>query len=343
MLRVRLCLTSSLRYNRRAMTASAHSLAPGAPPGPRAALDVASIAICALIWGTTWYAIRLQLGSVDPIVSVVYRFTLAAALLFAWCALRGLPLALTRQQHAACFGVGLCTFTVDYACLYLAEARITSAVVAVAYGATAFVNLIVFRWLFGQRAALSAWVAAGCGLLGVGMLSWEEITRAHLDQRVIAGLAFSLVAVLTAVLGNACARRAEQAGAPLGAATAWAMAYGAALLSIFVTLSGRAWSFDARATYVLSLLYLTGLGSVVALLLYFGIARRRGYTLAAYVTALTPLIAMLMSSLFEAKSWHALALVGVAFVILGQWLLLRRRAPIQAPLRVHAPAEERAR
>ncbi|HTT02441.1 MAG TPA: EamA family transporter [Steroidobacteraceae bacterium] len=304
---------------------------------------MASIATCALIWGTTWYAITLQLGSVDPIVSVVYRFGLAAALLFAWCAITRAPVALTPRQHAASFGVGLCTFTVDYACVYLAEARVTSAVVAVAFGATAFINLIVFRWLFGQRSPASAWVAAGLGVLGVALLSWEELASAHLDRRVITGLAFSLVAVLTAVLGNACARRAEQEAAPLAASTAWAMGYGATLLSIFVLLSGRRWSFDARATYVLSLLYLALLGSGVAFLLYFGVARRRGYTLAAYVTALTPLIAMLMSSLFEAKSWHALALVGVAFVILGQWLLLRTRTDTKAPLNVHGPAEERAR
>ena len=69
-------------------------------------LDITAIVVCTLCWGTTWFAITLQLGVVDPVVSVVYRFAFAAALLFAWCALRREKIALTRAQHLAAFGVG---------------------------------------------------------------------------------------------------------------------------------------------------------------------------------------------------------------------------------------------
>ena len=44
-------------------------------------VDLAAIAICTLAWGTTWYAITWQLGHVDAMVSVVYRFSLATVLL----------------------------------------------------------------------------------------------------------------------------------------------------------------------------------------------------------------------------------------------------------------------
>lgn len=44
-------------------------------------LDFTAIAACAPAWGTAWYAITLQFGSVDTGVSLVYRFGLAAALL----------------------------------------------------------------------------------------------------------------------------------------------------------------------------------------------------------------------------------------------------------------------
>ena len=45
----------------------------------------AAIAVCALIWGTTWFAITLQLGPIDPVVSIVWRFGLAALVLFGFC------------------------------------------------------------------------------------------------------------------------------------------------------------------------------------------------------------------------------------------------------------------
>src|SRR6185295_9205210 len=96
-------------------------------------LDITAIVVCTLCWGTTWFAITLQLGVVDPVVSVVYRFAFAAALLFAWCALRGEKIGLTRAQHLAAFGVGFSTFTINYTLVYWAEERVTSAVVAVVF------------------------------------------------------------------------------------------------------------------------------------------------------------------------------------------------------------------
>jgi drug/metabolite transporter (DMT)-like permease len=76
---------------------------------------------------------------------------------------------------------------------------------------------------------------------------------------------------------------------------------------------------------MLSLLHLSLNGSVVAFVLYYGLARRRGYSTASYISALTPPLAMLISSLLEGKSWGALALGGIVLVLAGQWLLLRAR------------------
>lgn len=288
-------------------------------------LDLAAIVICTLAWGTTWFAITLQLGVVDPVVSIVYRFGLASALLFAWCLARGETLALTRAQHAAAFGVGLFTFAIDYAFVYWAEERVTSAVVAVVFAALAFVNLAVFRVVFGQRAPLIAWGAAGLGIAGVALLSWEEIVTAQMGERALIGVGLTFAGVFAAAVGNVFARRGEVAGATVAASTGWAMFYGAGLLALFALATGRAWTFEPSWSYVASLLHLSMVGSVIAFFLYYGLARRRGYATASYIAALTPPLAMLVSSLFEAKSWGALALGGVALVIAGQVLLLRAR------------------
>jgi drug/metabolite transporter (DMT)-like permease len=72
-------------------------------------------------------------------------------------------------------------------------------------------------------------------------------------------------------------------------------------------------------------MYLALFGSVVAFLFYYGLARRRGYAAATYVSALTPVVAMTVSSVFEGKSWSPMAISGLALVLLGQWLLLRAR------------------
>ena len=291
-------------------------------------LDIAAIAVCTLAWGTTWFAITKQLGVVDPVVSIVYRFALAAALLFAWAALRGETLKLNRAQHMAAFGIGLFTFGIDYPLVYWAEERVTSAVVAVVFAAMAFVNLAVFRVVFGMRAPLLAWGAAGLGVLGVALLSWEEIASASMSTRAMTGIGMTLAGVLAASIGNVFARRGEMAGAGVIASTGWAMGYGAALLAVYALVTGKTWNFEFTAPYMLSLLHLSVVGSVIAFALYYGLARRRGYATASYISALTPPLAMFVSALFEGKSWGLLALGGVALVLAGQVLLLKSKRAV---------------
>ena len=287
--------------------------------------DLAAIVICTLCWGTTWYAITLQFGVVDPIVSVSYRFALAALLIIAWCALRRETIWLTPAQHVWAFGVGAVTFAFNYPLVYFAEERVTSAVVAVMFASMAFINLIGFRVAFGQRAPLLAWAAAGLGIAGVALLSWEELASANFGARALVGIVLTLVAVVAAVVGNIFARRNEMLNVGIAASTGWAMGYGALILAVFATLTGRPWVYEPTWEYTLSLLHLTLNGSVIAFLLYYGLARRRGYATASYISALAPPVAMIVSSLFEAKTWGLLALGGVALVLAGQWLLLKAK------------------
>lgn len=296
--------------------------------GPAAAtttMDLIAIVVCTLAWGTTWFAITLQLGVVDPVVSLTYRFGLAAALLLAWSALRSEKLALTRGQHIAAFGLGFSTFGINYTFVYWAEQWVSSAVVAVLFASMAFVNLATFRLVFGQRAPVLAWAAAGLGVVGVALLSWTEIVDSQMSAQAMLGIGLTLAGVIGAAIGNVFARNGEVAGAPVAPFTGWAMGYGALLLALFAVVTGKTWTFEPTWAYVLSLIHLSLNGSVIAFLLYYGLARRRGYTTASYISALAPPVAMLVSSLFEAKTWGVLALAGVALVLAGQYLLLRAK------------------
>lgn len=305
---------------------SAETAPPQTAPPQRVQIgDLAAIALCALIWGTTFYAITLQLGEVDPLVSVVYRFIISAALLFVWCKLSGEKMALTRNQHLAAIGLGVPTFAVNYPLVYVAEQWVTSAVVAIAFAAMAFVNLVMFRFIFGQRPSPLAWIGALLGVIGVALISWQEVATSHMGPLAQLGMTLALLSILAASLGNVAAHKGELEGAPVTSLTAWSMAYGGIALALFVAVTGTPWTFVPSLTYVGSLLYLSLFGSVIAFLLYFNLARRRGYGTAAYVSAIAPLVAMVVSGLFEGKSWGAIAFVAIALVLSGQILLLRAR------------------
>lgn len=101
------------------------------------------------------------------------------------------------------------------------------------------------------------------------------------------------------------------------------MTYGTVLVAIFGLVTGVDWSISLTPGYIVSLLYLSIFGSVIAFVIYFTIARSRGYTLASYIGALTPLIALLVSTVFEGARFGWSALIGIALVLIGQVLVVR--------------------
>jgi len=291
-------------------------------PSPKA-LAIASVAVCAVIWGTTWYAITFQLGVVDPIASIVWRFGLASVVLFILAKATGQSIRLTRYQHLMATAQGLLAFGMSYAFVYAAESRITSAIVAVAFASMALLNLVMFRLIEGQKAGRSVWMGAGLGTIGVAVMSGGELLGADVSPVMALGVILSLVAAVASTGGNYFAWRGQQAGSNVLPGTAWAMAYGTAGLVIYGLASGVHWSIALTPAYIGSLLYLSIVGSVVAFALYLNLGRSHGYTLASYIGALTPVIATLVSVLFEGARFQWTALVGLILVILGQVLVIR--------------------
>ena len=156
-------------------------------------------------------------------------------------------------------------------------------------------------------------------------MSWAELQRAHLDEGAFLALGVLFTGVVCSAIGNLFAYRAQGQGVEIGASTAWSMFYGSAFLALAALVRGDVWTFDTSPGYAISLTYLSLIGSVVSFVLYFGLARRRGYGFASYISAITPPIAMTISAVFEHAHWGVEALFGVALVVLGQVLLIRAK------------------
>lgn len=286
-------------------------------------LGVVGVVICAMIWGTTWYAITLQLGTVPPLASIVWRFGLASALLFLGCLIFRQNLRLTRAQHLAALGQGAFAFSISYSFTYASEGLVASAIVAVTFASLTFLNLVLFRIAAGQKAAAASWGGAILGLFGVAVLSGGEVLSAGFDRRAALGVGLALIATTASAFGNYFAWRGQNRGSEAIPSTAWAMAYGTGLLALYGLATGVEFRIDPTFTYVGSLLYLSIFGSVIAFGLYFTIARTIGYAMASYISALTPPIAMLVSVLFEGAHFGWTALAGLLLVLSGQALLIR--------------------
>ena len=288
-------------------------------------------AISTLIWGSTWLAIKFQLGTVAPEASVAYRFALAALLLGVWCALTGRSLRFDRRQHAYIALQGALLFGFNYVAVYWAEQYATSGLVAVLFSTIVFMNPIGAHWFFGTPLTIRTLVAATLGVLGVALIFLPELAHASKSLDAALGIALGFVATVIASAGNLAATRNQRAGIPVLTSTAWGMAYGAVVAAALALAHGVAWSFDPSARYVASLAYLALFGSVFAFASYLTLLKMVGLAPAAYVGVATPVVAMALSTLFEGYRWTPLAAFGVVLAVAGNWFALRPGAARQRP------------
>jgi drug/metabolite transporter (DMT)-like permease len=276
-----------------------------------------------LIWGSTWLAITFQLGVVAPEVSVCYRFALAALTLAAWCMASKRSLRFSLRNHLYLAGLGMLMMGFNYIWIYRAEQHVTSGLVAVLFSTLVFMSPLAMRLAFGTPLKARTFIAATLGVTGIALLFLPELRQAQHGGAVGLGVGLTLAATASAAVGNLLAVRNHRAGFATLPATAWGLAYGSLLAAVVAIVQGEPWTFDARLPYMVSLAYLALFGSVIAFGVYFTLLNRVGAGPASYTTVSTPVIAMLLSTLFEGYRWSWVGVLGVALAALGNWLALR--------------------
>ena len=289
--------------------------------------------ITVIIWGSTWLAITFQLGSVPPELSVAYRFALASLILFAYIALRRLPARYSFKQHAFFALQGLFLFSLNYILVYLAESFLTSGLVAIVFS-TIIVFNVVFGTLFLQNPVRLRVILGGTiGLLGLALVFWPELSTLDLSSERAVGLLLAFLATISASLGNIISARNQRSELPVIQTNAFGMAYGALIMFVLALLRGAPLTFDASSEYIFSMLYLALFGSVIAFGTYLTLLGRIGPDRAAYVTVTFPIIALLLSTMFEGLTWTLFQISGVVLVMAGNVIVLRRGDGKQLQLR----------
>ena len=286
-------------------------------------------ALTVLIWGSTWLAIKYQLGSVAPAFSIAYRFALAALILFIWCLLTSKPMRFSRREHLYIGAQGIMLFALNYLMFYLAELHIASGLAAVVFSTIVIMNLVNGRIFLKTPMQWSVMLGGVLGLIGLGLLFWPEMTAVHFSGPVMTGLLLSFGATYLASLGNILSARNQQHKLPIIQTNAYGMSYGAICMFLLAWLSGAPISIETTPAYLLSLAYLALFGSVIAFGCYLTLIGRIGAGKAAYATLLFPIVALLLSTIWENYHWTLSGLTGIGLILCGNYLALfkkRRRA-----------------
>jgi len=280
--------------------------------------------ITVIIWGSTWLAIKFQLGVVSPELSVAYRFGLSAAILLVFSLIRRLPLRFDWRAHAFMALQGLFLFSMNYILVYLAEGYLTSGLVAIIFSMIVILNVIFGAVFLRNPVRINVVIGALVGFAGLLLVFWPELSSFDFSSERALGVGLTFLGAISASLGNIISARNQRQDFPVMQTNAFGMAYGAVFMLALALLRGAQLVFDPSVGYVLSLLYLAVFGSVIAFYTYLTLLGRIGPDRAAYVTVLFPIIALLLSTLFEGMTWSLIQLAGVALVLLGNVVVLVR-------------------
>jgi len=288
--------------------------------------------VTVLIWGTTWIALKLQIGIVPITWSIAYRFWLAAAVLLCWLAWRRQLRVPPRSAWWLLLAQGLALFCLNFVCFLNASRFIASGLVAVCFSTAPLWNALNGRLFHGRTLSPQVMLGGALGLAGLLLLFGTELVKDFARPEAVWGLALALGGTYCFSLGNLLSGALQRQGLAPVQTNAWAMLVGSTTIAAVALFTGQPLRFDASATYVGAWLYLAIPGSVIGFTTYLTLVGRLGADKAAYCTVLFPVVALNVSAVVEGYAWTPAALVGLVLVALGNVAVFWRGAlPRLAP------------
>ncbi|MBL0220897.1 MAG: EamA family transporter [Myxococcales bacterium] len=287
---------------------------------------VAAYLACALIWGTTWYAIRVCIGpgGFGTLDALALRFVIAIVVL--------IPIALRSRPwpRGAQWGWLVLAGVLDaagYVLVYLGEEHVPGAVAAVLYGTQPLI-LAVFLTVTGMETITRRHViGALVSLAGVAVLFLD---RLDVSAQQAVGVGMVLGSVVIATTYSMIMKR-HTANVHAAVTTTVFLVVTAAVLGVVALVAGggdRVLVWPPPLVPTAALLYLALIGSVVAFLTYFWLLQRTSLLVTSTLVFVYPLVAIATDALFEAETLTARAYVGAAITLGGLGVSLRRSRPV---------------
>ena len=302
-------------------------------PKPNAALKPVAWLICVclmavyVVWGTTYFAIKVAIEGMAPFFLVGTRFVVAGSLLIGWQTLRGGSAPTAKQWRGAAL-VGLLLLVIGNGGVAVAEHWVSS-------GATvALISIMPFAtalWsgAFGQWPRRSEWIAIALGAAGAAvMLMGRDLQTSAIGTMII------LFGTASWSLGTVLSRRLDIPPGPMG--------FGAEMLTagvIALALSaalGEHWALPHTPRVWWAWSYLVVFGSLIAFSAYRFVVERASPSLAATYAYVNPPVALAVGWWLGKEAFSANVLLGLPIVLgavaLHAWIQTRDRdIPAQLP------------
>jgi len=276
-------------------------------------------------WSPTWYVIKFQLGYVDPLVSVFYRFLTASIIIFAYLIFKNKNLKFSLNYHIWFSFFGICLYSLNYVFFYLSNTYLISAFPAILFSTVVIMNILGEAFYFKKKPSLKTLIGATIGMIGIMIIFNDEIFNFNLSKSTHEGLFLALLGTFCASTGNMVHQRNLNNNFPLIETIAYSMLYGSLVTFLITQIKGTELLFEYSFSYIASLAYLSIVGSIFAFIFYLKLLAKVGAGRAGYVGVVMPVLALLISTIFEDLKWQLDLIIGFPILIIGAVLVINQK------------------
>jgi drug/metabolite transporter (DMT)-like permease len=298
---------------------------------------VAAYAICVLVWGTTWLAIKGSLTGMPAVTGAGLRFLLAGAVLYALAALLRVDLRRKAPPLHLVLVLAITMFGINYALTYVAETHLASGLVAVIFGTMPFFIFGFAHVMVNERADTRTIAGALLALAGVALISFAGSMRGELAYIVAA-----LLGAASSGFANVYLKRFAEAE-PLATLPPAMLLAGAGLCAYGFTFERIDWQAATSPASLTALAYLAVCGSALAFYLNHWLLQRIDSGVMGLSALMIPVIAVAVGAAFGGEVFGVRDLLGALLVLAGVWLSLARRGTVQIPATSEPHLAERVR
>jgi drug/metabolite transporter (DMT)-like permease len=296
-------------------------------PGTHVALALGALYV---VWGSTYLAIRVAVGTIPPFTQSSIRFLVAGTILALVTARGhgGEPRPGRREWGDAAI-IGGFLLVGGNGLVSLGETTVGSGIAALLIATLPLWVAILGRLFFNLRLARSTLVGIGLGFAGVGALVWPAGGNAPVDP---IGAVILLGSPILWAVGSLYSARTHLPARPL-VGVAMQMLCGGAMLGVVAVVSGEVSRFRPTAVTaesIAAVAYLVAVGSLIGFTAYAWLLRVAPLSLIATYAYVNPIVAVALGALILGETVTLRTLLAGVIIIVAVAIIVwsRGREPV---------------
>jgi drug/metabolite transporter (DMT)-like permease len=289
-------------------------------------LIVIAFATVYVVWGSTYFFIRMAIHGFPPLLMGAVRYLIAGILLLVWCWIKGDRLWVIKDIKASAIS-GLLMLFIATGVVIWVERTIPSAMVAIVVSANPvwFVVLDKVNWRINLKNKTTI-AGLTVGFAGVVLLFGEAIGKSFTSAGAhvqLSGLLLLLVSPIAWCAGSLYSKN-RSGNTPARLNTAWQMLIAGMAFIPAALIHHEFNSFDIAAVPAqawLAISYLIVFGSIGAFSAYVWLLQVRPAIQVSSHSYVNPVIAVLLGVFFAHESISALQLFGLLVILVSVLLV----------------------